>query len=157
LTRRTEHAVLHQKAGLRSLRQEDAEALGELLYEAYLGTVDYEGETSEEAFEEAVGTLAGKYGPVDFDASFVIEADDRLLSATVVTAFAPLDAPLLAFAMTRPEAQRRGLARDLIRRTLSSLAESGHGQVGLFVSPENAPALRLYEGLGFCDGRESTA
>jgi ribosomal protein S18 acetylase RimI-like enzyme len=143
-------------SGLRLLRTGDpreSAALGELLYESYRGTIDDEGEDLSDALEESRSCLAGKYGPVLAEASFVIEDDEQLLAAIVVTAFPALDAPLIAYVMCRPEAQRRGYARALVRQSLGALHAAGIPQVGLFVTQQNEPAMQLYLALGFQSGR----
>jgi ribosomal protein S18 acetylase RimI-like enzyme len=83
----------------------------------------------------------------------VIEDDEQLLAAIVVTAFPALDAPLIAYVMCRPEAQRRGYARALVRQSLGALHAAAIPQVGLFVTQQNEPAMQLYLALGFQSGR----
>jgi len=48
-----------------------------------------------------------------------------------------------------PEARRRGLGRSLVKETLRLAAAGGASVAYLQVEEENAPARRLYEGLGF--------
>jgi mycothiol synthase len=48
-----------------------------------------------------------------------------------------------------PGAQGGGLGRALTLRGLHHLREAGLGSVLLYVEADNAPALRVYEGLGF--------
>lgn len=131
----------------RTIARGDAEALGALMYAAYHGTIDDEGETPEESVAEMRRTLAGQYGPLLQNCSFVIEEDGRALAATLVTEWR--DAPLLAFAMTRPEAQGRGMATFLIRRSINALLTEGHTELLLAVTEGNAPAQHLYAKLGF--------
>ncbi len=50
---------------------------------------------------------------------------------------------------TRHAYHRRGLARLLLRYALLRLQEQRFQRVGLHVLEENAPAIRLYESLGF--------
>lgn len=49
----------------------------------------------------------------------------------------------------RPSGRRQGLARRLLDRALSRLAQEGVGVVFLDVREDNAPALALYRRLGF--------
>lgn len=131
----------------RTIAPADAEALGALMYAAYHGTIDDEGETPEESAAEMRRTLEGQYGALLQSCSFVIEHDRRMLAATIVTEWR--DAPLLAFAMTRPEAQGRGMAAFLIRRSINALLADGHTELLLAVTEGNTPAQHLYEKLGF--------
>ncbi|QZY28808.1 mycothiol synthase [Nocardioides coralli] len=48
-----------------------------------------------------------------------------------------------------PSAQGMGLGRALTRAGLAHLAERGITEVLLYVEADNAPAIRLYQGLGF--------
>jgi len=48
-----------------------------------------------------------------------------------------------------PEAQGKGLGKVLTRRGLAHLREQGAATVLLYVEADNAPAVRLYESLGF--------
>ncbi|MGA2257093.1 MAG: hypothetical protein ABSG53_20770, partial [Thermoguttaceae bacterium] len=62
----------------------DVPELGRLMYQAYLGTVDYEGETEEDAIAELNKTWEGGYGELNQGASRVYEREGRLLSTTLV-------------------------------------------------------------------------
>jgi GNAT superfamily N-acetyltransferase len=132
---------------VRTIARGDAEALGALMYAAYHGTIDDEGETPEESVAEMRRTLEGQYGPPLQSCSFLIEQEGRALAATVITWWR--EAPLLAFVMSRPEAQGRGLATDLIKRSINALLAEGHTELLLAVTEGNAPAQHLYEKLGF--------
>ena len=138
--------------GLRTLGPGDAPALATLMLDAYRGTIDDEGESPEGAVAEVSKTLAGGYGPMVWEASFVVPSTDdpRVLdSASIVTL--SRDEPLLAFSLTRPEVQGRGLAGRSIRASARSLARLGHARILLVVTAGNTPAERLYEKLGFRD------
>src|SRR5690348_9728678 len=90
-------------SSVRSVGPDDAEALGAHMYAAYHGTIDDEGETPEESAAEMRRTLDGQYGPLLQQCSFLVEEEGRAWAATRVTWWR--EAPLQAFAMTRPEAQ----------------------------------------------------
>ncbi len=55
-----------------------------------------------------------------------------------------------------PEASSRGLGRVLTVAGLHHLASRGVAEVHLYVESDNAPALRLYSGLGFTHARTDT-
>lgn len=74
----------------------------------------------------APGTAAGA-------ATFLVAADE---------------AELLRIAV-RPAARRHGLARELLRAGLAHLRDRGIARCHLEVRADNAPAIGLYEGLGF--------
>ena len=131
-----------------NLESVHVEELGELMYAAYQGSVDYEGESLEETVREADHTLCGIYGDVIFDASFIAWKGDEAASVTVVTGYEKRF-PLLAFSLTRPEYRNRGLARHLISRSMESLVRRAIPQLYLVVTEENVGALALYRKLGF--------
>ncbi len=133
--------------GVRPVRESDRAELGQLMYHAYLGTVDYEGETEEQAEAEIDRTFAGAYGTLIAAASHAFEQDGRILSATLVTTWQ--QRPFVAFSMTHPEAKNRGLAGACMRAAMNVLAAQGHRELRLVVTRANAPALSLYTRLGF--------
>ena len=49
----------------------------------------------------------------------------------------------------RPEARRRGIARELVRAVVDGLSERGAAFVAGGVGPDNAPARSFYENAGF--------
>ncbi|MBB6097240.1 ribosomal protein S18 acetylase RimI-like enzyme [Deinobacterium chartae] len=135
---------------VRPLRADDVPALGELMYAAYLNTVDYEpGSTAADAAFEVQRTLDGAYGRFLEAASFVAEADGRPVAAVLTTDWPPFERPLIAFMLTHPDYQRRGLARSLMNRVMNALLELGYPEVSLVVTVANTPALTLYQKMGF--------
>ena len=132
---------------VRAVTASDAPALGQLASAAYRGTVDDEGETLDEHVSEMEATLAGRYGPWLASASRLVQPPQQPVTTAVLVTLWD-DLPFLAFCLTRPDAQRRGLAAALISEAARSLEAAGHLQVHLAVSRAN-PAVRLYERLGF--------
>lgn len=133
----------------RPITEGDLEALGTLMLEAYRGTIDYEGETLEDAKKEVWTVLSGGYGACLKDCSYVIEAEDEILSATMVVLSDEMDRPLLAFSMTHPEHKRKGMAEFLLKASINWLFDAGYEELLLVVTEGNAGAIRLYEKLGF--------
>jgi GNAT superfamily N-acetyltransferase len=143
--------------GVRSFRAGDEEALGGLMFRAYQGTLDDEGETLEQAHAEIRKTVAGAYGAFVPNCSKVIErqgpstplGSGPLLSAALVTLFQ--DRPFIAFTFTAPEHQNHGLARACMRAAMAELAAGDEHELRLVVTLANAPAYRLYKSLGFVE------
>jgi GNAT superfamily N-acetyltransferase len=130
----------------------DREALAALMLDAYQGTVDYEGESLDDALREIDRVCSDLYGRFLSDCSFVSDGEAGLSSACLVTMLnegKPDETPLLAFAMTRKQDQRRGLSSALIQRSVAALSGLGHSRLSLAVTADNLPARRLYEKLGF--------
>ena len=76
------------------------------MWSAFHGTPDDEWPTPLDAAADAVGTLAGTWGPVVWDASLAAEIGSQLVAAAVVVRDDKHEyVPLLAFAMTDPAYQ----------------------------------------------------
>jgi GNAT superfamily N-acetyltransferase len=131
---------------LRAVRADDGPALGRLAMAAYSGGVDDPHEPSAWHIEDLTAALAGRYGRLLTPASAVVDADDGLAAAALFTWWDEL--PFLAFCLTHPARQGRGLATGLIAHAARSLAAEGHREVQLVVTETN-PARALYERLGF--------
>lgn len=131
------------------VRESDREDLAILLYAAFRGTIDDEGETFADALAEIDRTFAGDYGGLLYDCSFVIEQGEFLACACLIGLSAPEGDPLVVFSMTRPDAQGRGMARFLLQRSIDALLDRGHESLTLIVTEGNVPAERLYASLGF--------
>ncbi len=117
------------------------------MWAAYQGTVDYTGESVEDAAQEIAKTFAGGYGVYLAQHSWVVERDGALVSAALVTR---LDGrPWMAFAMTAPHCKRKGLAKATIGQVMHDLFEAGDTELQLALHAENQPARDLYLSLGF--------
>ena len=142
-------ALTHQDTAprwrYRRVTPDDAPLLGPLMYDAYHGTIDDEGEGPDDP--EMERTLAGQYGPLLEGCSLLVEEDGRAVCATIVTWWR--EAPLLAFVMTHPSAQGQGMATFLIQQSINALLALGHTELFLAVTDGNVPAQRVYERLGF--------
>lgn len=154
MTRAREQMVLQlteQEIGgswaARPITLADTAALGTLMYEANVGTIDYEGETRAEALTEIQGTFDGKYGPLLDQCSYVMPQGDRLVSACIVTLFA--NRPLVTFLMTHPDVRGQGMGAHVLKQSINALLRAGYDHVRLFVTVGNAPAQHLYTKLGF--------
>ncbi|MEW5825328.1 MAG: GNAT family N-acetyltransferase [Candidatus Bipolaricaulota bacterium] len=141
----------------RAVSSSDKEALAILLFAAYRGTIDDEGDSFADALVEIEKTFRGDYGRFLPACSFVVEEGEFLVSACLVTFFDPHDAPLVVFLMTRPEAKRRGLARHALERSMNALLDAGFERLTLVVTDGNEPARSLYRQLGFTPIEEPLA
>jgi ribosomal protein S18 acetylase RimI-like enzyme len=135
----------------RSLDRSDAAGLARVLQSAYArSSIDRwlfartEGEEfGETAAAEILGTGVGTWRP---DASFGIEADGRLVAATLVNEH---DGPLLAEVIVDPAWRRRGFARHLVTRSVAAVRGLGLGTLRLVVTVGNDRAEPLYRSVGF--------
>ncbi len=135
------------------ISRQDGPLLGKLTYDAYYGTIDYEGETLEETLQEIEATLTGKYGPLLANSSFFVAEHGRVLGASMVTDWTDERSgqkqPLLSFLMTDPAARGRGLATALLKKSINALLTQGEKELVLFVTVGNDAAQHIYQKLGF--------
>lgn len=134
----------------REIETTDASALGQVMWSAFKDTVDDdEYETISDAENEVLQTVQGKWGPLVPYGSLLASTGQEIVSAAfVVFDQAHEFRPLLAFAVTVPEHQGKGIGGWLIENAVAHLDAAGIGELHLAVLPAN-PARRLYERLGF--------
>jgi GNAT superfamily N-acetyltransferase len=125
----------------------EREPLARLMLAAYRGGADDEGETITEALQEVDNVLVSADRPFIPEASFVIEVDAALASASLVSLFR--GAPLITHVMTLPSYKRRGLGVSALLSSANALRAQGWSSLNLYVTDNNEPALALYRKLGF--------
>jgi GNAT superfamily N-acetyltransferase len=135
------------KHAARNPRPEEREPLASLMLAAYRGATDDEGETIAEALQEVDSVLVSADRPFIPKASFVIEVDAVMASASLVSLFR--GGPLITHVMTHPHYKRRGLGASALLSSANALREQGWRTLSLYVTDSNEPALALYRKLGF--------
>ena len=133
--------------GIRTFVAADEPGLGALMHRAYVDTVDYEGETLEQAAAEVRKTIHGEYGEFVPTCSKVGVRAGALVSVTLVTRFQ--DRPLVAFTFADPAVTGQGLARECMEAVMAELFAQGERELRLAVTLANTPAIKLYTRLGF--------
>jgi len=133
-------------ASVRQPTSADADALAQLMLDAYLGTIDYDGEMLEDAREEVVGYFARSPMP---DCSWLNLADGVPVSSSLVSGWADRGCPIVSYVMTAPAWKGQGLASDLLARSLVSLAEAGHREVRAVITEGNVPSETIFARAGF--------
>lgn len=121
----------------------DRDALARLMLDAYMGTIDYEGETLSEAIEEVDSWLAGT--PM-LDHSYGGLVDGRLVSAVLLMVVD--GAPLVRSVMTDPDHKGHRFAGAVTHAALESLRAAGSPFVALYITEGNTPSERLFASLG---------
>lgn len=136
---------------IRQVTADDMGVIGGLLWRAF-GREGPDGYATEDhARAEASDTLVGKWGPMIWEASVLgLVAGVPVAAAIVVRDDAHGLRPLLAFVVTDPDHQDRGLGRQLLGEALGRLDRLGVRELHLAVDRSN-PAQRLYRRLGFED------
>jgi ribosomal protein S18 acetylase RimI-like enzyme len=127
--------------------QDDVPRLAVLMHRAYVGTVDYEGEDELGFREEIHRTFNGAYGPFDHMGSRMVAEDRDAVSCALLTRWQ--DRPFVAYSVTTPSHQRRGLARACLVSAMHVLRARGETELRLVVTPANTRAVNLYSGIGF--------
>ena len=133
----------------RTVRSSDANDLAILLYAAFRGSIDDEGDPFSGAVREIEKTMSGDYGRLVSDCSFVIEDGEFISAACLISWYEPIESPFVVFTMTRPESKGQGLARFLLKKSINALVERGNKSLTLIVTDGNQPAQHLYASLGF--------
>lgn len=132
----------------------DSQKLGAFLQAAFLNTPDFGYDSSHHGdFAGLVSVLqAGKYGPYQAEASLVVRKDSQIIGATLVT-MPERDnwqgVALLAEVAVHPDYRGKGIAHELVRRSLEVLKQAGAVAVRLNVTRGNDAAYYLYRNLGF--------
>jgi GNAT superfamily N-acetyltransferase len=137
----------------RPVREGDGPALGVLAYAAYHGSVDDNGQHEAWHVADLTSALEDEYGRLMTPVSRAVPDGNELVAATLFTWW--YDLPLLAFCLTHPDHQGRGLATRLVTHAARELAAEGHEAMHLAVTATN-PARALYERLGFREAPRPT-
>ena len=135
-------------ANVRHVASADGDSLGELMYDAYVGTADDEGEDLDLWTRHVGDVMRGQYGRFLPEASFVTPTEPPFDSATLVIESARYCA-VLGQVVTRHTHTNRGYARRLISYSLAALAQFDYEHCFLEVTLSNANAIHLYHALGF--------
>lgn len=83
----------------------------------------------------------------EFFTGFVCEIDGAAVCAVIACTAA--DEADIECIYTLTEYRRRGLAKQVLEHALEKLRQAGISRVFLEVRADNAPALKLYESMGF--------
>lgn len=138
------------------------EATAALVQRAYEGHID-------SLINDQYRTLAGSLrflhnvvhypGCGDFDpgASGLVRGPSGGVDAMLLASRVQADVAHITQVCVAPAARNRGLARRLFRHALDNLRRRGFRAVTLTVTAGNAPALALYQQLGFATLREFDA
>lgn len=135
---------------LRSVRPTDVSSLAELMIDAYHGTIDYDGETYEDALGEVNAFLAGERGGLPWlDMSYLAFVDQRLVGTCLVSEWQERQLPIIAYVMTSADWKKRGIGRRLICKVLVDLKQKGYPEVRAVITEGNKPSEDLFLKIGF--------
>lgn len=127
----------------------DVHPLAELMLDAYLDTIDYDGETLEDALNEVRSYFSNLSDEMGLEASRLVFMGEDLASACLVSFWEDRHAPLIAYVMTAARWKGRHLATGAVTLSLKSLADAGYSEVRAVITGGNLPSERVFSLLGF--------
>lgn len=129
---------------IRTVVPADLAGLSRLMLDAYVGTIDYEDETIDDALEEVRAFLEDDGSLLD--RSYIVEDEGKIVSSVLVSMSQGL--PFIGYVMTIPSHKKQGLARLLVTHALSELCDDGHERVVLYITDGNIPSETLFRSVG---------
>lgn len=123
---------------------DDRDQLASLMLDAYIGTIDYEGEDLDDAGGEVDRYLAAE---AYLAASRVVERDGVIQSGVLLGMIAGL--PMVGYVMTRAAVKNTGLASVLVDAAAAATWDHGHRDLRAFITAGNTPSERLFMRAGF--------
>jgi RimJ/RimL family protein N-acetyltransferase len=127
----------------------DAEALAALMIDAYVGTIDYGGETVGDALQEVHSFLNSGSGQPLLDISRLYLVAERPVAACLIGFWAARGCPLVAYLMTGASWKGRGLAGQLLAHSLAALVAAGWREVRAVITDGNIASERAFLRAGF--------
>jgi RimJ/RimL family protein N-acetyltransferase len=136
-------AFTSEDAEIRSITENDLDVLANLMLDAYIGTIDYEGET----LQEAVGEVESYFdGEPMIEHSFAASIDGEIASTVLVLLWQ--GGPFIGYARTVPAYKNKGLGRLLVAATMTSLHQVDHTHLTLFITEGNTPSEAMFKAVG---------
>lgn len=135
---------------LRPVQAADAPAIADLMIDAYRGTIDYDGETLEDALSEVHAYLAGERGGQPWlTISCLAIVDDHLVGACLAGEWSERQLPIIAYVLVRAGWKRRGVGRQMLSAVLKALKGKGYPEVRAVITEGNGPSEHLFQQMGF--------
>ena len=131
------------------LMEPKTKEIGVAFLDAYLDTVDYEGEGIEQAVAEVKDLFAGAYGKLLPEVSGCLLQDGSVVSALFAAESGT--GVFIPYVITAKEYSGRGYATRLIKRAILQAKKAGYRFMDLYVTKGNDRAEAIYRRLGFKD------
>jgi GNAT superfamily N-acetyltransferase len=141
-----------KQTGLHPFNEQSKTALAALFHEGFRNTIDAEFESMSAYLGEIQAVMDGKYGELLPSCSYFSQTAEGINGVTMVTIFR--NVPLLAYVVTAPEWQGKGVATNLIQYSEQALVRQGYETFHLVVTKQNYRARSLYRTLGFHEAGE---
>jgi RimJ/RimL family protein N-acetyltransferase len=126
----------------------DQQILAELMLDSYRGTIDYDGETIDDAIRE-VDSYFSHQDSGWFDYSWLAFIENDLVCASLVGFWKDRNSPIIAYVMTASQHKGKHLATIGVSRSLESLAEKNYTKVYAVITEGNVPSEWVFTRLGF--------
>lgn len=123
---------------------QDREALADLMMDAYVGTVDYEGESVDQALEEVDRYLSAE---AYLEVSRLAVGDGVIGSAVLMSRLA--GEPLVGYVMTRAALKGQGLASALLDEATAAVWATGADGLRAFITAGNGPSESIFLKAGY--------
>ena len=128
----------------------DQQILAELMLDSYRNTIDYDGETIDDAMREVESYFSGlRDDSTWLNISWLGFVEDSLACASLVSFWKDRNAPIIAYIMTASQRKGKHLATLGVLRSLHSLAENKHAKVYAVITAGNVPSERVFTRIGF--------
>ena len=135
---------------VRTAQTEDASLLAQLMVDAYRGTIDYDGETFDDALSEVNSFLAGERGGSPWlDLSFLAFDNSDLVGACLIGEWRERQSPIIAYLMTNANWKNRGVGRQLLSLGLKALIEKSFKEARAVITDGNKPSESVFLKFGF--------
>ena len=126
----------------------DQKILAELMLDSYRDTIDYDGETIEDAMHE-VESYFSSQDSTWLKSSWLAFIENDLACASLVGFWKDRNSPIIAYVMTASQHKGKRLATIGVSRSIESLTEKNYTKVYAVITEGNVPSERVFTRLGF--------
>lgn len=127
----------------------DKQILAELMLASYLGTIDYDGETVEDALKEVESYFSERSDQTWLGYSWLAFLENELAAACLVEFWQERNVPLIAYIMTEPRWKGKHLATAALIRSLQTLADKKYIEARAVITEDNVPSEKIFTRIGF--------
>ena len=123
----------------------DRLALADLMMSAYVGTIDYDGETHDQAVQE----VDGWFDRETYLATSRVAADDSGEIVAAVLNSTWDDVAMVGYVMTQAEWKGKGIASALVDVAVNAMLDDGFDEVTGWITDGNLPSEAIFTRAGF--------
>ena len=128
----------------------DQHILADLMLDSYRGTIDYDGETLDDALREVESYFARHLADSTWlETSWLAFIENDLACASLIGFWQDRDSPIIAYVMTASRWKGKHFATIGVSRSLQSLAEKNYTNVHAVITEGNVPSERVFTQIGF--------